>query len=101
MKTYRGIYLDIEESEYFYKKYGYTFYFSSLKYLEKFKNNVDNYIKENNLKLKDRYKINLDFSVMFMITFYKNIEKRGFRVYINKTRQRLSNFSIINNIELN
>ena len=44
MQTKRGIFLDLKESEYSYTTDGFTFYFSSIKYLEKFKSNVENYV---------------------------------------------------------
>ena len=45
MKTSRGIYLNLKESEYSFSFHGLIFYFSSKQYLEKFANNVQNYIK--------------------------------------------------------
>lgn len=86
MKTIRGIYLDIEESDYIYKFLDYTFYFSSLSYLEKFKNGHFEYIKKITSKLSDELKVKVYASDILLINYYKSIEKRGFRVEYNKTR---------------
>lgn len=80
MKTVGGIYLDLKESEFFYKYNGLKFFFSSQMYLQKFKLNVGNYVKEENIKLKNRYKIKCDFSIYLLLSYYKQIEKRGFYV---------------------
>lgn len=99
MKTIRGIYYDIRESEYVYQSHGLQFYFSSEFYLKKFKNNIEQYIKEENNKLRNRYKIFISLDIYFMIAYYKKIEKRGFRIYdmINK-RDITENVGLIEQI---
>ena len=49
MKTRKGIYYDLEETEYFVIKFGLIFYFSSKYYLDKFVETADKYIKEQNI----------------------------------------------------
>lgn len=80
MKSIRGVYLDIYESDYYFDFDGVRYYFSSQFYLKKFKDNIINYVNENSIKLKLRYKININFDLFFSLSYYKKIEKRGFRV---------------------
>lgn len=80
MKTTKGIYWNLEESVYIYKFEGIEYYFSSMFYLDKFKNNVEKFIEEESTKLEIKYKILIDFRVYLAISFYKKIEKRGFRI---------------------
>ena len=47
MKSKRGVYLDIFESDYYYDLDGVRYYFSSQLYMNKFKDNVINYVNEN------------------------------------------------------
>lgn len=82
MKTKRGIYLDINESDYYYDLDGVRYYFSSEFNLTRFKNRVLDYVNEESIKLKLKYKININFDLFFSLAYYKKIEKRGFRVFI-------------------
>lgn len=97
MKSKRGVYLDIYESDYYYDLDGIRYYFSSQLYLNKFKDNVINYVNENSIKLKLRYKINLNFDLFFTLSYYKKVEKRGFRVVDISTEKTISKDIIILN----
>lgn len=83
MKTIRGIYYDLNESDYTFSYDKLTFYFSSRCYLEKFKNLYVNYIKQETLKLSSKYKCIVYGNEMILLSLYKNIEKRGFKVEYN------------------
>lgn len=83
MLTKNGICLKLSESEYKILKYGLVFYFSSKMYLEKFEHNVENYVEQENLKLRNKYKMNGNFEVYLAISYYKKIEQRGFFVFDN------------------
>ena len=80
MKTINGIYLNLKESEYKLNYNGLIYYFSSELYMNKFKNNVKQFIVEETAKLRTKYKINIYFDTMLTIAYYKKIEKRGFRI---------------------
>ena len=87
MKTSRGIYININESDYKLQVGDFEFYFSSTFYLEKFKQNYKNYIKNENAKINIKYHINIDLTNALLFSYYKIIEKRGFKVidlYNNK-----------------
>ena len=99
MKSKRGVYLDIYESDYYYDLDGIRYYFSSQLYLNKFKDNVINYVNENSIKLKLRYKINLNFDLFFTLSYYKKVEKRGFRVVELSSERTISkDITILNTI---
>lgn len=80
MKTAKGIYWNLEESEYSFKFEGIEYYFSSIFYLNKFKNNVERFITDETTKLEIKYKILIDFRIYLAISYYKKVEKRGFRI---------------------
>lgn len=83
MKTVRGVYLELKESEYTYQFENVTFFFSSKLYLEKFKEEVKQYVDFQEQKLKSAYKIDFyKIREQLSIAFYKKVEKRGF--YIEK-----------------
>lgn len=92
MKTINGIYLNLKESDYKLNYNGLIYYFSSELYMNKFKNNVKQFIVEETAKLKTKYKINIYFDTMLTIAYYKKIEKRGFRIVykINEKETELS-----------
>ena len=83
MKTSKGIYLDLSESDYIFKYEGIEYYFSSVLYMEKFKKLVDSYVTEETAKLEIKYKLFIDFRVYLAISLYKRIEKRGFRIVVD------------------
>ena len=87
MKSARGIYYDLKESDYVavlnINNEEIKFYFSSPFLRRKFLEKVNDYIHTENLKLSSLYKVNIDLSKQLVISYYKKIEKRGFRVLIN------------------
>lgn len=99
MKTAKGIYLDLKETEYSITLSGITFYFSSKLYLKKFMDNVNNYVKQENIKLCVKYNVNIDLTLFLMISLYRKIEKRGFRIYDKINNKEITeNVSFINTI---
>ena len=95
MLTRNGICLNIEESEYKILKFGLVFYFSSEFYLQKFKNNVDNFVTTESLKMKNKYQINSNLELYFAISYYKKIEKRGFYIYDDVTKKSITKENLI------
>lgn len=99
MKTKQGIYIDIKESDIKVVKYGLVFYFSSEFYKTKFIENVDNYINQEMLKLKNKYKINNNFELFLTLSYYKYVEKRGFKVLDDVNKKEVTeNVLLINQI---
>lgn len=99
MKTKRGIYLNLKESEYKFSFKSLTFYFSSKKYLEKFAENVNNFVELETDKMKVKYNNIISLDLFFMISFYKKTEKRGFRVFDELNKKEITeNVGFITNI---
>lgn len=99
MKTKQGIYLNLNESDYTVMKSGLIFYFSSETYKQKFLENVDNYINEEIIKLKNKYQVSGSFEIFLMVSYYKKIEKRGFRIFDDINKKELTeNVMFINQI---
>ena len=82
--TKAGVYLDIDKSNYKVQRFGLIFYFSSKFYKEKFKKNVEFYVLNETLKFQNKFDISVSFSKIFAITFYKQVEKRGFKIIDTK-----------------
>lgn len=80
MKTRNGIEWDLTQSDYIFKYNDIEFYFSSMFYLNKFKKELINYIDNETKKIYNKFKIEVDYSIMFAIALYKKIEKRGCRI---------------------
>lgn len=79
------IYNDINESIYVFKYDNMVFYFSSKFYLEKFKKEYNEFLKDETMKLKIKYRCTICADEMILLLLYKRIEKRGFKVlYCNK-----------------
>lgn len=74
------IYNNIEESTYYYKYDELKFYFSSQFYLNKFKKEYLNYLKDEEIKMQLKYKCIVYCDEIILLLLYKRIEKRGFKV---------------------
>ena len=74
---------NIMESEYKSSFGGFIFYFTSEFYKNKFENEIENYIEIEEIKIRNKYKVDLSLSLYLAISLYKKIEKRGFRVFDN------------------
>jgi YHS domain-containing protein len=99
MQTQNKIELNLKESKYQYEFKNFIFYFSSLLYLDKFKKNLDEYIVLETIKIKNKYKLHVDFSLFLAVALYKKIEKRGFRV-VHKNMGFVINELTVFNAEL-
>ena len=79
------VYNDLNESNYTFKYDDLVFYFSSQFYLEKFIKEHLQFIKDETMKLKIKFKCSIYCNEMILLLLYKRIEKRGFKVtYKNK-----------------
>lgn len=83
--TKNGIEFNLNKSNYKILKGEFTFYFSSKFYLEKFINEVDEYVENESRKIGAKYKVDIDLINYFMVAFYSKIEKRGFLIKHNST----------------
>lgn len=71
---------ELEDSPFFLRLENFMFYFSSKFYMNKFEEGYKDYIKSETLKLNVRYKMIAYADEMLMLSFYKLVEKRGFKV---------------------
>lgn len=77
------VYNDINDSNYYVEFDKIKIYFSSEFNKERFLNGYENYVKEENLKIQNKYKINIIATYYLLFAYYRKIEKRGFRI-VNK-----------------
>lgn len=84
MKTIRGVYHDIEESDIYLQVDNFYLYFSSNFLKGKFVGLYDKYYEKVNKMFTRIY--DMDYTSIIIISLYKNVEKRGFRVYYNDRR---------------
>lgn len=80
MKTIRGVYNDIMESDYYVSKNDIVFYFSSEVYARKFEERVDDYVADMLAKYNNKFGTILSGELLYTINYYRKIEKRGFRI---------------------
>lgn len=84
MKTARGVFHNINESDIYQVIDNYTLYFSSNYNRKSFLVKYDDYFFRVNKRLKRIYE--LDYTSLIIISLYKKVEKRGFRVYYKDRR---------------
>ena len=87
------IYNDINESIYTFKYDDLVFYFSSNFYKEKFIKEHINFIRDETMKLKIKFKCAIYCDEMILLLLYKKIEKRGFKV-LYKNNELSENYYI-------
>ena len=75
------VFYELEDSPFSLSIGDFKFYFSSLFYKDKFRKGYKDFIKCENLKLNVRYNGDIELNDMLLISLYKKIEKRGFRVF--------------------
>lgn len=80
MRRSEKIYHDLTESVEFVELLQSRFYFSSSFNKERFLNGYQEYIKEEEDKIKAKYGINISMRYYLLIAFYIKIEKRGFYI---------------------
>ncbi len=91
------VFLNIEKSTIKYDCKGFTFYFSSNFYKEKFKKTFQDFIDNEINKMNVRFKTLCLFEEYFLVVYYKKIEKRGFRVYDKVNKCYLTQQVVFNN----
>lgn len=91
------VYNDLNESNYTFKYDDLVFYFSSQFYQEKFTREYSQFLKDEIMKLKIKFKCNIYCNEMILLLLYKKIEKRGFKVTY-KGKELIENYYIDFNI---
>lgn len=94
MKSERGIYYNLKESEYEYSIDNFIFVFSSLFYLNSFSNGLEEFIKNEQARLNTKLKNDVDLRELILLNRYQEIEKRGFLVYYNERELKEYKFAI-------
>lgn len=94
MKSKRGIYYNLEESDYKYTIDNFEFVFSSLFYLNLFKINLEAWLVYEQERLNNKLKKNIDLKEVILLDHYKQIEKRGFLVYYKNKKLKDYNFIV-------
>ena len=70
----------LEDSPFFLRINDFMFYFTSKFYMDKFNKEYKDYIRDETLRLNVKYKMMGYADEMLLLSFYKIIEKRGFKV---------------------
>lgn len=74
------VFYELENSPFFLRIEDFMFYFSSDFYKKKFEEGYKDYIRNETLKLNVRYRMIVYADEMLLLSYYKMIEKRGFKV---------------------
>lgn len=93
MKTRRGIYWNLRESNIKAQMEGIDFYFSSEFNKQRFLRDCKIFVTMESMKLYSRYKIPINFDLFLLMAKYRSIEKRGFRVEIDN--KEISAYDVI------
>lgn len=91
MKTI--VYQDIKETVFNYEIYDLCFHFSSFFNRKRFMQNVETFVKIEEMKIVNKYQLQIDIKKYLAIAFYKKIERRGFFV-TQKDGKELVNYKI-------
>ena len=83
MQTKRGIYYNLKETPYVMAIGKIKFYFSSQFYLNKFYEGYKEYCVDEMSKFNYLYNCKINTLDLFLINYYKKIEKRGFRIILD------------------
>lgn len=82
--TYRGVYINIEESKICSLRYGLYFYFCSEPMKKHFEEHLPNEIERRKIRLKKVLQninfIDNEIDMIITVNYYKELEKRGFRI---------------------
>ena len=95
MRRSEKIFHDLTESNEFVELLQSRFYFSSSFNKERFLKGYEDYIKEEEDKIKAKYGINISIRYYLLIAYYIKIEKRGF--YITKYSSLSGKYDIVLN----
>lgn len=77
----RDLYMDLKRSPHkIQSKNGILFYFSSKKRCSKFCDMIADFCRDEAHKMSNRYKIYIDFTILYEIMLYMQIEKYGFYI---------------------
>lgn len=93
MRRSEKVFYDLTESNEFVELLQTRFYFSSSFNKDRFLSGYENYIKEEEDKIKSKYGIKISIRYYLLIAFYIKIEKRGF--YITKYSSLSQKYDIV------
>ena len=74
------VYYELDTSPFFLRIDNFMFYFTSKFYMEKFNNGYKEYVRSETLKLNVKYRMIVYADEMLLLSYYRQIEKRGFKV---------------------
>lgn len=74
------VFLNVNESDIFYRFHEFKFYFSSNATRERFIKKLDLFIENETLKFVNKYDVSIEFELLFAFILYNKTEKRGFKV---------------------
>lgn len=93
MKTYYGTYTNINESDIFAIYDEFKFYFTSNCVKNKFIENIDYFIELEELKIINKFNIDINLKSYLAVCYYKKIQKKGFRIEKIGTNKKIENFN--------
>ena len=90
-KMSNRVYNDINDSNYYVELDKIKIYFSSEFNKERFLKGYEEYVKEENLKIQNKYKVNIIANYYLLFAYYRKIEKRGFKIINKVTGAEINN----------
>ena len=74
------VFLNVNDSDIFYRYQNFKFYFSSKATRDRFIRKLDLFIESEQNKLINKYNVSIEFELFFAFVLYNKTEKRGFKV---------------------
>lgn len=93
MKTYYGTYTNINESDIVAIYDEFKFYFTSNCVKNKFIENVDYFVELEELKITNKFNVDIDMKTYLAVCYYKKIQKKGFRIERIGMDKKIENFN--------
>ena len=92
------VYKDVKYSSYKDSYADICFHFSSLFNLRRFRSGIEKFVNEEELKIRNKYQLEIDLKKYLAIAYYKKIEKRGFYALLDN--EEYNDIDYINTVEL-
>ena len=92
------VFKDVKYSSYIDYYADICFHFSSLFNLRRYRAGIEEFVNEEELKIRNKYQLEIDMKKYLAIAYYKKIEKRGFYALIDN--EEYNDLDYINKVEI-
>lgn len=87
------VFLNVNESDIFYRFQNFKFYFSSKATRERYIRKLNSFIETESSKFINKFNVSIEFDLLFAFILYNKTEKRGFKVEKYSDRNKLADIN--------